>query len=136
MLNRTISKKLWQSGAIVLALTMVSFILSAPVARASFTLPLVSKPDTSRIITDTVHVLDMVCGQCESHIKSNLKKVAGVKTVTAYHSTGLVIVKHHASLSEAAIEQGIAKSGYSTKNYPADKAAHEALDECCRKELQ
>lgn len=92
--------------------------------------------DTVAITTDTVHVLNMVCGSCDNRLKTKLRKVAGVQSVQADHETGTVIVEHNPSLTKDDIEKSISKIGYSTKTHPANKAAHEGLPSCCKKENQ
>ncbi len=92
--------------------------------------------DTAVVATDTVHVLNMVCGSCDNTIKTKLRKVAGVQSVQADHETGTVIVEHNPSLTKDDIEKSISKIGYSTKTHPANKAAHEGLPSCCKKENQ
>ena len=97
---------------------------------------MISPADTLAVTTDTVHVLDMVCGSCDNRLKTKLRKVAGVQSVQADHETGTVIVEHNPSITKDAIEKSISKIGYSTKNHPADRVAHAALPSCCKKENQ
>ncbi|MDP4199819.1 MAG: heavy metal-associated domain-containing protein [Bacteroidota bacterium] len=118
----------WILIASILLFCIFSFFVSA--ARAT------TPVNDTVVVTDTVHVLDMVCGSCENRIKTKLGRFEGVHSVEADHVAGNVIVSHLLSVTQKTIEQWISKIGYSTKKYSADKSAHKALPACCKKENQ
>lgn len=76
-----------------------------------------------------------VCGSCKHTIESALSKVDGVESAKLDVDTKVVAVKYDGSKTNAdAIKTAITKSGYDADDMPADKAAYDHLDGCCKKD--
>lgn len=87
------------------------------------------------IRTDTVAVPGMQCGMCEQTISKKLRKIRGVRKVTADAEGKRVVVTYDANrVTRRSIERGIAAVGYDAGSERATEKAKAALPGCCRME--
>lgn len=63
-------------------------------------------------IMTTIKVSGMMCHHCEMHVQNAVKKIDGVKDVTANHVTGLVTVTHDDSCDLEKVKAAITEQGY------------------------
>lgn len=54
----------------------------------------------------------MTCGHCESSIRDEVGKVAGIEALTVSAKTGTLIVTSRTGADEAAIIAAVAEAGY------------------------
>ena len=59
-----------------------------------------------------LNVKGMMCGGCENRVKNVLGEIEGVKSVTADHTTGKVVVTYENEISKEAISNAIEDIGY------------------------
>lgn len=62
--------------------------------------------------TSTYQVTGMTCGHCESSIRDEVGKVAGIEALTVSAKTGTLIVTSRTGADEAAIIAAVAEAGY------------------------
>ena len=62
--------------------------------------------------TSTYAVTGMTCEHCELSVQEELAELAGVHSVAADHSTGLVVVTSSEPLDPAAVGAAIEDAGY------------------------
>ncbi|MFI6087268.1 heavy-metal-associated domain-containing protein [Streptomyces sp. NPDC051218] len=62
--------------------------------------------------TTVYEVTGMTCGHCEGAVTSEISEIAGVTSVKAVASTGLVTVVSEAPLDEAAVRAAVDEAGY------------------------
>lgn len=83
--------------------------------------------------TDTVMVPGMQCGMCEQTISKMLRKIRGVRKITADAEGKRVVVTYDANrVTRRSIERGIAAVGYDAGSERASEKAKAALPGCCR----
>ncbi|KOG38251.1 heavy-metal-associated domain-containing protein [Streptomyces decoyicus] len=63
-------------------------------------------------VTTTYKVTGMTCGHCEGAVTSELGGLAGVSSVQAVATTGLVTVTSKAPLDEDAVRAAVDEAGY------------------------
>ncbi len=75
------------------------------------------------------------CGSCKKTVESALKNVEGIESAKVDVATKTVAVKYDSAVtSPDAIKKAINMAGYDADDMPADKAAYDNLDACCKKE--
>lgn len=60
----------------------------------------------------TLKVNGMMCGHCEMHVKKALERIDGVKTATASHVNGTVVVTLEKAVSDEVLCQAVTDEGY------------------------
>ncbi len=85
---------------------------------------------------DTLHIeTSAVCGMCKDRLESELGYVKGVKSVALDLGTKrLTIVYRARKVSEEALRQKVADTGYRADHLPANPEAFMALPACCQAE--
>ncbi|MFD7745460.1 heavy-metal-associated domain-containing protein [Streptomyces sp. NPDC059698] len=63
-------------------------------------------------VTTVYQVKGMTCGHCEGAVSEEISEIAGVTSVTAVASTGLVTVTSKAPLAEDAVRAAVDEAGY------------------------
>ncbi|MFD4633725.1 heavy-metal-associated domain-containing protein [Streptomyces sp. NPDC058284] len=63
-------------------------------------------------VTTVYEVTGMTCGHCEGAVSAEISELAGVGSVQAVASTGLVTVVSEAPLDEAAVRAAVDEAGY------------------------
>ncbi|MFF8290519.1 heavy-metal-associated domain-containing protein [Streptomyces sp. NPDC016309] len=63
-------------------------------------------------VTTVYEVRGMTCGHCEGAVTEEVSGIAGVTSVQAVASTGLVTVVSEAALDEAAVRAAVDEAGY------------------------
>ncbi|MFI6641878.1 heavy-metal-associated domain-containing protein [Streptomyces sp. NPDC050504] len=63
-------------------------------------------------VTTVYRVSGMTCGHCEGAVSEEISQIAGVGSVKAVASTGLVTVVSAAPLDEAAVRAAVDEAGY------------------------
>jgi len=71
------------------------------------------------------------CGMCQARIEKTAKDVTGVEEAEWDKETKMLSVKLGDGISQADIEQAIAKAGHDTKNSKADDEVYSSLPGCC-----
>ena len=64
------------------------------------------------MIKTTVTVDGMACAMCEAHVRDALRRELPVTRVTASHKRGEAVMESEAPLSEEAIREALAATGY------------------------
>jgi copper ion binding protein len=86
-------------------LVVLSLIACAP--------PAAQPPAAAEPTTLTLEVSGMTCAGCEQSIAASVKKIDGVREVTADHKAGKAVVKFDPARARAAdIRHAIEKAGY------------------------
>lgn len=67
---------------------------------------------TEGAVTTVYKVTGMTCGHCEGAISGEISTIAGVTSVSAVASTGLVTVVSEAVLDEEAVRAAVDEAGY------------------------
>lgn len=62
--------------------------------------------------TSTYEVTGMTCGHCESSIREEVGKVAGIETLSVSAKTGTLVVTSRTGSDEAAIIAAVGEAGY------------------------
>ncbi|MFI2563523.1 heavy-metal-associated domain-containing protein [Paenarthrobacter sp. NPDC018779] len=62
--------------------------------------------------TSTYHVTGMTCGHCESSIREEVVKVAGIETLTVSAKTGTLTVTSPTGADDAAVIAAVVEAGY------------------------
>lgn len=85
--------------------------------------------------TAEIRVPTAVCGMCADRIETAVSSVDGVQSVTVDLDNKLAQVTYDAGKTNvAAIEDAIVNAGYTANDKPADPAAYENLQDCCKLE--
>lgn len=63
-------------------------------------------------VTTVYQVKGMTCGHCEGAVSEEISEIAGVTSVTAVASTGLVTITSKAPLAEDAVRAAVDEAGY------------------------
>lgn len=63
-------------------------------------------------VTTVYEVKGMTCGHCEGSVSEEISAIAGVTSVKAVASTGLVTVASQAPLDEEAVRAAVDEAGY------------------------
>ncbi|MFD3655739.1 heavy-metal-associated domain-containing protein [Streptomyces sp. 24-1644] len=63
-------------------------------------------------VTTVYEVKGMTCGHCEGAVSEEISAIAGVTSVQAVASTGLVTVASQAPLDEDAVRAAVDEAGY------------------------
>ncbi|QNE77206.1 copper-binding protein [Streptomyces finlayi] len=63
-------------------------------------------------VTTVYEVKGMTCGHCEGAVSEEISGIAGVTSVKAVASTGLVTVASQAPLDEEAVRAAVDEAGY------------------------
>jgi copper chaperone CopZ len=63
-------------------------------------------------VTTVYQVKGMTCGHCEGAVSEEISAIAGVTSVKAVASTGLVTVESGAPLAEDAVRAAVDEAGY------------------------
>ncbi|MFI5131201.1 MAG: hypothetical protein ACHQFX_14460 [Chitinophagales bacterium] len=72
------------------------------------------------------------CGMCKTTIEKAAKK-AGATTATWNKETKVIVVKYNSSTTNAGkIQEGIAASGYDTRDFKATNESYTKLPACCQ----
>lgn len=75
------------------------------------------------------------CGTCKKTIETGLNATEGVKYAVLDDETKVLTVKFNSEkLTPEQIRRIVTMLGYDADDMPADAAAYEALDACCKKE--
>jgi len=75
----------------------------------------------------------MQCGTCKKNIEKAVKKVDGVNEVNVIVKEKIAKVNYDKSKTDLnKIEGAIIMSGYQANDKPADKAAYDKLEDCCK----
>ena len=64
----------------------------------------------------TVKVDGMMCGMCESHINDAIRQKFPVKKVTSSHTKGETVILTQEPISEQALREAIAATGYTAES--------------------
>ena len=74
------------------------------------------------------------CESCKPRVEKALRATEGVKSADMKVSEKTITVNYDASkIDEAKIKQVIALTGFMAGDVPADPAAYDNLDDCCKK---
>ena len=86
--------------------------------------------------TQTVEIqTSAVCGHCEENITKALTFTKGVIDINFNDETKVVAVTYKTKkTSPEQIRQTISEAGYEADEVPANKAAYDKLDACCKKD--
>lgn len=68
--------------------------------------------ETPRSVTAVYQVKGMTCGHCEGAVTEEISAIAGVTSVEAVASTGLVTVVSGAPVAEATVRAAVDEAGY------------------------
>lgn len=83
--------------------------------------------------TDSISVPEMQCGMCEMRIEKGLKKIKGVKSISADAEANIVVVTYNSKkTSREKLEEAIAALGYDAGDHEADAEKQASLPGCCR----
>lgn len=61
------------------------------------------------------NVEGMMCAHCEAHVKKSLEAIDGVKSATADHTNGKVVVELEKTVSDDEMVKAIKDAGYTVK---------------------
>ena len=93
--------------------------------------------DTKTLTVKTEIYCDDGCDECLSckpRVEKALRATEGVKSADMKVSDKTITVNYDASkIDEAKIKQVIALTGFMAGDVPADPAAYDNLDDCCKK---
>ncbi|MCH7534650.1 MAG: heavy-metal-associated domain-containing protein [Bacteroidetes bacterium] len=74
------------------------------------------------------------CEMCKAKLEHGLLYIKGIKSAFVLLKEGVIIVKFKKSkINPDEIRKAIAKIGYDADDVPAEKAAYDQLDACCKK---
>lgn len=61
---------------------------------------------------EKIKIEGMKCPKCAAHVDQALSKIAGVKSSTTDHATGISLITTDQELDENKIDQAISEAGY------------------------
>ena len=60
----------------------------------------------------TISVPDMMCENCESHVKKALEKLPGIKVISISYQSGICTIINPKKVSDDKIKKAVDKAGY------------------------
>ena len=74
------------------------------------------------------------CESCKDRVEKALRSTAGINTADMKVAEKTISVTYDAAkINEQQIKMAIAKTGFAAGDVPADPAAYDNLDDCCKK---
>ena len=99
-------------GALAMSLSSFSVVMNALSLNIQNIFGNKTKKKENKKMTKTFNVDGMMCPHCEAHVKSAVEAIAGVESCVANHKEKKVTVTLSGNVSDKAIEEAIAKAGY------------------------
>ena len=112
-----------------------SWLLTAVLVFSTIALGQTKKTE-SDLQTVMIKVPTVVCNSCATTIKSAVKKVPGVKSVSVDVDKKVATVEYNPEkVTLAGLEKAIADAGYNANETKRNAEAYEKLNECCKVDI-